>query len=757
MTPSRISHLSFAVIHFILVMTLSQKAWSQEQELKGFLKGEGPIEITAESLSYRQESGIILASGDVLVTKGEVSIRAGRVEVDLNENTVHASEGVIYSDGRGLLKSDEAWVDFDTEVGIVLNGEFDLLGDGYHIEGAKIERLGPDRYYVSDGSLTTCRCRKGPLPWRIRGRELNVELGGYATVRGAVLEAWGVPIFYLPYGFYPVKTERQTGLLMPSFHRSGRNGYGFEIPFFWALHDRGDLTVTLHSMTKRGVKPTGRLRYALKGGEGEIEGTWIDDWREGKDRWALSARLGLENSNGAYLRWDVRLISDDHFLEDFHLDVGERSQRAIESRARIGKRWENGYLDISFSYFEDLTTDLFLLPVVWPEIPDSPTSGLPSTADVRIDTVTMQRLPVVSAGVPVTRLPGLPATVEVSASFVNFAPDNGTMSLSLEGSPEIRTPIQGTHRRRMEISPAIRMPIHLGPYIEFSPGFGLYAIASDVGEPGGTIRSRLLTELSAVLATTLSKVYRWRQLSLKHIVRPELTYLYLDSPVREEFPVYDGLDEYISIHRIGLSLQSRLYARSGSQDGKGEAVPLARIRISGALDIDEALGEDGGRSGETGEPPCTDIAVEAEIVPVPGLSLSADAVYDPRGERFIRTSALMSFFYGNGNSLSAGVQHGRNHWVSGSTRPELSGTLVRSYQAEEVPLLLLAGGRLTLLQHFSLFLQGRYMLDGGGRLEHVIGVDYRSQCDCWEIRFLMRKTERPDDLDFAVKFNLLGF
>ncbi len=738
-------------------MSLSQKAWSQEQELKGFLKGEGPIEITAESLSYRQEDGIILASGDVVVTKGEVSIRAGRVEMNLNESTVRASDGVIYNDGRGLLKSDEAWVDFATEVGIVLNGEFDLLGDGYHIEGAKIERLGPDRYYVSDGSLTTCRCRQGPLPWRFRGRELDIELGGYATVRGAVLEAWGVPIFYLPYGFYPVKTERQTGLLMPSFHRSGRNGYGFELPFFWVLHDQADLTVTLHSMTKRGVKPEGRLRYTLKRGDGEIEGTWIDDWREEKDRWALSARQGLESSSGAYLRWDVRLISDDRFLEDFHLDVGKRSQRAIESRARIGKRWENGYLDISFSYFEDLITDVFLLPVVWPGIPDTSTSGLPSTADVRIDTVTMQRLPVVSAGIPVTRLPVLPATVEVSASFINFAPDNGRMSLSLAGSPEVRAPLQGTHRRRMEISPAIRMPIHLGPYMEFSPGFGLYAIASDVGEAGGTIRSRLLTELSAVLATTLSKVYRWRHLSLKHIVRPELTYLYLDSPVRDEFPVYDGLDEYISIHRIGLSLQSRLYARSGNQDGKREAIPLARIQISGSLDIDEAAGGHGGRSGETGETPLTDIAVEAEIVPVPGLSLSADAVYDPRGERFIRTSALMSFLYGNGNSLSAGVQHGRSHWVSGANRPEISGTLVRTYQAEEVPLLLLAGGRLTLFRHFGLFLQGRYMLDGEGRLEHVIGVDYRSRCDCWEIRLLMRKTERPDDLDFAVKFNLLGF
>jgi len=309
----------------------------------------------------------------------------------------------------------------------------------------------------------------------------------------------------------------------------------------------------------------------------------------------------------------------------------------------------------------------------------------------------------------------------------------------------------------MEISPAIRIPIHLGPYIEFSPGFGLRAIASDVGDAGGAIKARLLTELSAVLATTLSKVYRWRQISLRHIMRPELTYLYLDAPVHDDFSIYDGLDEYISIHRIGLSLHSRLYARSSSPDMKGEVVPLARFQISGALDIDEAVGEAGCGMGETEGSYWTDLAVEAEIIPIPGLSLSADASYDPRCGRFTRASTLMTLFDGKGNRLSAGVQHGRSHWVSAHNRPELEGTLVRTYQAEEVPLLLLVGGRLTLLRHFGISLQGHYMLEGEGRLEHIIGVDYRSQCDCWEIRLLVRKTERPDDIDFAVKFNLLGF
>ena len=60
----------------------------------------------------------------------------------------------------------------------------------------------------------------------------------------ARLEFFGKPVAYMPYFSAPDPTvKRKSGFLMPLVNSSGTNGFGVEIPYYWALAPDYDFTL----------------------------------------------------------------------------------------------------------------------------------------------------------------------------------------------------------------------------------------------------------------------------------------------------------------------------------------------------------------------------------------------------------------------------------------------------------------------------------------------------------------------------------
>ena len=62
-----------------------------------------------------------------------------------------------------------------------------------------------------------------------------------------------VPVFYLPYGFFPLRSDRQSGFLFPKFGHSTKEGFRFQQPFYWAPSRSTDATVTFDIETSARV------------------------------------------------------------------------------------------------------------------------------------------------------------------------------------------------------------------------------------------------------------------------------------------------------------------------------------------------------------------------------------------------------------------------------------------------------------------------------------------------------------------------
>ncbi len=91
-----------------------------------------------------------------------------------------------------------------------------------YIQGTKIERLGESDFRIEEGTFTTCN---GEVPsWKFGASRMDVTLGGYARARNMIFYLKDIPSLYFPYMVYPAKTERESGLLIPSAGYSDKRG-----------------------------------------------------------------------------------------------------------------------------------------------------------------------------------------------------------------------------------------------------------------------------------------------------------------------------------------------------------------------------------------------------------------------------------------------------------------------------------------------------------------------------------------------------
>src|SRR5439155_714647 len=132
----------------------------------------------------------------------------------------------------------------------------------YRIDGERMERLGESRYHVRRGVFTTCE--SDPPAWSFRFREADVDLEEGLVGRGAAFWVDSIPLLpVFPFFAAAIRRERQTGFLFPRFGSSSFKGAFLELPFYWAIADNVDATVTLSEYTKRGTGGSAEARYII--------------------------------------------------------------------------------------------------------------------------------------------------------------------------------------------------------------------------------------------------------------------------------------------------------------------------------------------------------------------------------------------------------------------------------------------------------------------------------------------------------------
>lgn len=206
------------------------------------------------------------AVGNVVVTHLKNAIYGEKATINFSTGKVEVLGNVRYIAPEMTLYGTRLEYNFNTRQIDIENAR--VLSDNYVITGKKISRPSPDKIYAEEAEYSTCRdC---PESWSIYGKQISIDVGEYIHLKHAFVKVKGVIVMYLPYLVFPIKQKRETGVLLPSIGFESKEGLRYQQPFFWAIDDYKDMTITPSSFGNRGMG--GQLQYR----QNFKENTWLE-------------------------------------------------------------------------------------------------------------------------------------------------------------------------------------------------------------------------------------------------------------------------------------------------------------------------------------------------------------------------------------------------------------------------------------------------------------------------------------------------
>lgn len=270
----------------------------------------------------------------VTLTYDTLVLKARRVKADMTTKAVVAEGEVELLQGATRLTGLRLDIDLETKVGVLTEGAVDLEG-GLHLKGARIAKVGPKSFTLTDGTLSAC---EGDDPaWLFSMKSGRVTLEEYVRLKRVVFRLGGVPLLYLPYLLWPAMRERVSGFLVPSVGYNASRGGFLGISYFQTLGRSADLTASADLYTNRyyGLGLEARVRPS-EGTKAQAVGYTVRDGDTGRWQWKT---LGLAEVNDLGPGWRAVAswldYSDITFFQSYDRDFALTSARSVKSQAFV--------------------------------------------------------------------------------------------------------------------------------------------------------------------------------------------------------------------------------------------------------------------------------------------------------------------------------------------------------------------------------------------------------------------------------------
>lgn len=221
------------------------------------MASEAATRVQADSMDA--SGGLYTLKGSVTIERDGMSFTSDSAVFDEKTGMVNATGNIHISSKNFEATADGANLNVQSSVGTLFNSVLLVGEEGYRISSQDIRLEGDDRFILKKATVTTCDDL--PPSWCIKGRDIDVLVGERIKVRHATFRLKGIPIFYTPYLWAPIVTERRTGLLTPEFGYRSSTGTYIRQPFYWAISANRDATLTLDYHTDRAFGQALEYRY----------------------------------------------------------------------------------------------------------------------------------------------------------------------------------------------------------------------------------------------------------------------------------------------------------------------------------------------------------------------------------------------------------------------------------------------------------------------------------------------------------------
>ena len=226
---------------------------NSKQKLKAKVEYEAADSI---SLDFNDKKAFLYKDGSVKYQK--MGIKAASIEIDFDKSITY-SKGV--ADSTGTMLGEPVFTEGDTEFNTkTLNYNYETKkgvisdvitkeGEGF-IHGKQVKKMPDDVTNIKNGSYTTCDLPHPHFELRFSRAKVIPNKEIITGPAYMVLEDVPLPIA-VPFGFFPNKNGRMSGIFMPSPGESGNRGfYVRDFGYYWGINDYFDAQIKGEAYTR---------------------------------------------------------------------------------------------------------------------------------------------------------------------------------------------------------------------------------------------------------------------------------------------------------------------------------------------------------------------------------------------------------------------------------------------------------------------------------------------------------------------------
>ena len=233
---------------------------------------------SADSLSMDIKNKIAWMYGNASIEYEDINLKAAIISINFATNTIHAYPTYDtlgnpvgmpdFKQGDLSFVSKEIAYNFTTRKGLIQN-VITKEGEGY-IHGSVIKKINDSVTDIGKGEYTTCDLEESPH-FSLKFTKAKVLSGNMIVTGPAYISIEGVPLpLMLPFGLFPSKKGRSSGLIIPKYGESTDRGFFLEDGgYYFGLNDYFDLKLVgdIYSRGSWALKPalTYKKRYKFSG------------------------------------------------------------------------------------------------------------------------------------------------------------------------------------------------------------------------------------------------------------------------------------------------------------------------------------------------------------------------------------------------------------------------------------------------------------------------------------------------------------
>lgn len=759
--------------------------------------GEEPAEVIADRIEFDRARDLYTAEGNVRLSQGRRTLTADWVTFSNATRQGVASGSVVVVDGPDTMRAKFMEFNIDTLEGVVFDGYIDGRTSPFKMSGKEIQRSGRETYTFQEAVFSPCRCPdpEDRDPWQIRSDTVELDDEGYGKARNTTFDVLGVPVLYFPYLIYPVKRERESGFLFPTFSRTSRSGLEIGTPFFWAAREDLNVFLTPQWLQYRGFKPSVDAEYVFgREDVSRLHASYIYDNEIEEDnpstpydanRWAVRYFHDQWLPGKTRLQADVNLVSDNSYAFDFDDMRQFRSDRFMISQGIVTKAF-----GATGRYYVVGTTIL--------------RDDLQSPDDVDRDELALQRLPDLSLSVlPGPMVDELPFSPSLDAQYTYFYAINSANGVlgdarnvndvfydtgidgitdpferdasgqfgSVDGSQDNFPPgpegdfqfadgeILAGSGHRLLMTPRLGAPLRLFDFLEVLPEAGYRTAIYQTTRLGGTNRGYATgrVDLRTRFRRTLDLPLGLGETT--HLLEPRVGWAMVAKTVVADTPVFvpestydqervrmldlnnvtrDPADDLPTRNVLAAGFGNRFYGRG--IDGSTPRL-LADFTMLGQYDFAQD------RAGE--------LVLDGTAYPGGNIYTRLILGYQMDDQRFEEALLQASWSSPEGNDLSFSYRFLDSipvffeaYRFDDDRFDSFTGTFSQVNQFGVY-------ARWALTRNWALTYSGSYSAEQSVFLGNQGGIEYLSECRCWAVR--LEADEDPvSGARFNVKYRLLG-